>query len=159
MRVQKGFSVVELLIVVALILVICAIAIPGLLHSRVAANESLAISSMHQIDTAQSAYAATYPAIGYATSLAQLGPPANGKVSPASAGLLDSVLGCSSQPCIRASYGFMLDTPRTNPVPTYRSIAMPIHPGISSGRGFCSDQSHHLLYDPDGNAHCTKNIE
>jgi type IV pilus assembly protein PilA len=160
MRVQRGFSVIELLIAIAIILVMCAIAIPGLLRSRVAANESLALTSMRQIDTAQTAYAATYSA-GYANSLAQLGPPRgiNDKVSPTAAGLLDSVLGCSSQPCIRSSYGFALATPHGTPTPSYRSIAMPLHPGITGGRGFCNDQSHHMLYDPDGNAHCTKKLE
>jgi type IV pilus assembly protein PilA len=160
MRAEKGFSVIELLIAIAIILVLTAIAIPSLLRSRVAANESLALGAMRQIDTAETAYASTYPASGYATSLTQLGPPiGNAKVSASAAGMLDSVLGCSSQPCVRDSYGFAIDAPGPAPATAYRSIAMPIHPGISGGRGFCDDQTHHMTYDPDGNAHCTKKVE
>jgi prepilin-type N-terminal cleavage/methylation domain-containing protein len=161
MRAEKGFSVIELLIAIAIILVLTAIAIPSLLRSRVAANESLAVGAMRQIDTAETAYASTYPASGYANSLTQLGPPVgnNAKVSASAAGMLDSVLGCSLQPCVRDSYGFAIDAPRTTPATNYRSIAMPIHPGISGGRGFCDDQTHHMTYDPDGNAHCTKKME
>ncbi|HUK49282.1 MAG TPA: prepilin-type N-terminal cleavage/methylation domain-containing protein [Terriglobales bacterium] len=71
---QKGFSLIELLIVVAIILIIAAIAIPNLLRAKIAADESSAAASVRQMSTAQIAYAATYPAAGYATNLATLGP-------------------------------------------------------------------------------------
>jgi type IV pilus assembly protein PilA len=71
---QKGFSLIELLVVVAIILIIAAIAIPNLLRARMAANEASAVSSIRTVNTAEVAYVSTYPTSGYASTLKQLGP-------------------------------------------------------------------------------------
>jgi len=91
-RDSRGFSLIELLIVVAIILIIAAIAIPNLLRSRIAANQASAIGSMRIINTAEVTYYSSFGQ-GYSTTLVKLGPPASGAPTDATAaGLIDSVL-------------------------------------------------------------------
>src|SRR5579863_6335821 len=70
---QKGFSLIELLIVVAIILIIAAIAIPNLLRSRMAANEASSVGSIRTINTSAVTYSSTYPQDGFPASLTALG--------------------------------------------------------------------------------------
>ena len=70
---QTGFSLIELLIVVAIILIIAAIAIPSFLSSRMSANEASAVANLRTVATAETAYSASYGAIGYSITYANDG--------------------------------------------------------------------------------------
>jgi type IV pilus assembly protein PilA len=138
-KTNKGFSLIELLIVVAIILIIAAIAIPNLLRSRIAANQASAVGSLRTLNTAEITYSSTYNT-GFTATLGYLAP--NGtSPTPAStaAGLIDSVLASGT----KSGYSFTYSpgaTDTTGRINTYAFTAVP----ISSSTGtnyYYTDQS------------------
>jgi type IV pilus assembly protein PilA len=156
---ERGFSLIELLIVVAIILVLAAIAIPSLLRAKIQANEASAVSSIRAVNTAQVTYAVNYPTEGYADNLAKLGAPTSGSVTSANAGLLDWVLGCATQPCTKSGYQFAITATGSAPVSSYTIVGTPASPGNSGIRGFCSFQMNPVMYDPAGGTSCTQTMQ
>jgi prepilin-type N-terminal cleavage/methylation domain-containing protein len=137
---QKGFSLIELLIVVAIILIIAAIAIPNLLRSKMAANEASAVGSLRTINTAAISYSSTY-GVGFPTALSQLGPVASGSATSSSADLIDGVLATGT----KSGYSFGITAPGTTPSgvtgQTYDALATPITQNVSGSRGFYTNQT------------------
>ena len=139
---KKGFSLIELLIVVAIILIIAAIAIPNLLRSRIAADEASAVGSLRTLNTAEITYNTTYPNIGFACSMSALGPPSSGSASSSAAGLIDANLAGG----VKSGYSFVLPiagscAPANGVTTTYDVGARPVSPGVTGSRYFCTDVS------------------
>jgi prepilin-type N-terminal cleavage/methylation domain-containing protein len=135
---QKGFSLIELLIVVAIILIIAAIAIPNLLRARIAANESSAVASIRTINTAMISYDSSYPTIGYAANLSVMGGTCTGTTAPttASACLIDSTLAAGT----KSGYTFKTVGSGGPPSGIYYAYANPITANSTGVRSFCSVQ-------------------
>src|SRR5258708_8952683 len=124
---EQGFSLIELLIVVAIILIIAAIAIPNLLRAKMSANEASAVATMRTLNTSAVAYSTTYGT--YPTHLTELGP--SSTPTSTAADLIDSVL--ALDPAIKSGYTFVWTAANSNS--TYTLTATPVTQGVTGQRG------------------------
>jgi type IV pilus assembly protein PilA len=141
-RSARGFSLIELLIVVAVILTIAAIAIPNFIRSKMRANEAATVSNLRTISTAEVVYSTTY-GIGFSSNLAKLGPPPGGSVlvDANNAGLIDDVLAAAIPGSGgKTGYTFNYNVAGAGNT-TYTVNADPLNPGTTGQNYFFVDQT------------------
>ncbi|HZW93086.1 MAG TPA: prepilin-type N-terminal cleavage/methylation domain-containing protein [Candidatus Eremiobacteraceae bacterium] len=150
MREHKGFSLIELMIVVAIILVIAAIAIPNLLRARIAANDSSAAASIHTINVAESGYFVTYNTVGFPLTLTTLSGPDPCTPSAAQACLIDQSLVAAGG---KSGYTFAATGSASPGSPfndQFYATGTPIN-DMTGSRAYCSVQDMSIRLQPAGN--------
>jgi type IV pilus assembly protein PilA len=160
-RLQNGFTLMELLIVMAIIAILMLIAIPTMGNMTRYANETSAVKSVQAINLAESQYTTTFPSNGYACSLQALGgDPNSGPPSPTNAKMLQTDLASG----VKSGYQFSItncvkNTQNGNDrVTGYTVIAQPLTVGKTGNRTFCSDENGQIKFDPAGGTNCTQNL-
>ncbi len=159
---DAGFTLMELLIVISIMLILMLIAIPNMMNLKSQANETSAIQSLRAIYQAEIQYQTNYPANGFACGLAQLGGNASsGPPSAQSAQLLQSDL-ASGQ---KSGYTFNVTNCTKTTVNNqdmytgFEATAVPQAVGKTGHRGFCIDMSGEIRSDPSGGTNCTVPIQ
>jgi type IV pilus assembly protein PilA len=160
-RQPNGFTLMELLIVIAIILILMLMAIPTIGGLKKQANETSAMNSVQVIMKAEMQYESTFPSNGYACSLAALGgDPKSGAPTAAAAQLLQSDLasGVKSGYLFSISNCTKVNLSGTDRITGYQITAVPQTVGKTGNRGFCSDEFGTIKADPAGGTNCTQNV-
>jgi type IV pilus assembly protein PilA len=160
---RNGFTLMELLIVIAIILILMLMAIPTIGVMKKHANETSAINSLRAITQAEIQYESTYPANGYACSLTALGgDPNSGAPSPTAAQLVqgDLASGYKSGYIFAVGNCTKITVNGTDRVTGYTLTAVPQAVGKTGDRGFCTDQFGGApKYDAAGATNCTQLLQ
>jgi type IV pilus assembly protein PilA len=158
----NGFTLMELLIVISIMLILMLIAIPNFNRIKITANEQSAVKSLQVIFTAQTQYESSFPANGYACTLEALGgDPSKGNPTPTNAELIPLSLTSGAKDgytfnivnCSKVTVG------NTDQFTGYEVTAVPQAVGKTGNRGFCIDQFNQIKYDPAGGTNCTQSMQ
>jgi prepilin-type N-terminal cleavage/methylation domain-containing protein len=147
---STGFSLIELLVVVAVILAITAIAIPQFLQAKIRANEAVAVANMRTLVSAEALYSTMYPQLGFAPDIASMSG-SNSSPLPGAAGLVDGSLAV-------AGHGYLLSiTPKKQDdrIVGYHVYGRPTLRGVTGRRAFCADEAGVITYSNDGADDCS----
>ncbi len=161
-RRESGFTLMELLIVISIMLILMLIAIPNFSGMKMQANETSAAQSLRAIAQAEIQYETNYPAQGFACSLPALGGAASsGAPSPTQAQVLQGDL-ASGQ---KSGYTFSIvnctkvNVNNQDQYTSYEATAVPQAVGKTGHRGFCIDQGGEIKVDPAGGTNCTQSMQ
>jgi len=161
-REPNGFTLMELLIVMAIIAILMLIAIPTVGSLKKRANDLSAVNSVQTITKAELQYESTYPANGYSCTLAALGgDPAAGAPSPTAAQILpmDLASGFKSGYIFTITNCSKVTINGTDRITGFAVTAVPQTVGKTGDRGFCSDQFGTIKYDPAGATNCAQTLQ
>lgn len=158
---EAGFTLMELLIVMSVILILMAVAIPNYMNARSQANESAAMQELRTLNSSEIQYETNYPGNGFSCNLAQLGgDPKTGPPSPQAAQLIPNDLAAG----YKSGYIFAITNCTKVPVnnqdvyTSFELTAVPQAVGKTGHRGFCMDQTGEIKADPSGGVNCTQPI-
>ena len=161
-RREEGFTLMELLIVISIILVLMLLAIPTAGKIKRHANEVSAQKSLQTLQEAESMYASTYPTVGYSCTIQALaGDPAAGQSTAQAAGVINGQLATG----IKDGYLFNITNctkvtaNNTERITGYTLTAVPATPGKSGDRGFCLDDGGSMKADPTGGTNCSQLVQ
>jgi type IV pilus assembly protein PilA len=158
----NGFTLMELLIVISIMLILMLLAIPNFNRMKISVNEKSAINSLQVIYKDQTSYSTDYPQNGFACTLQALGgDPKSGAPTPAAAQLLQGELSLG----VKDGYTFNIincskvTVGNTDQITGYEVTAVPQAIGKTGNRGYCLDQFEQIKYDPQGGTNCTQPLQ
>ena len=157
----NGFTLMELLIVMAIIAILMLIAIPTVGSLKKKANDLSAIQSVHTIMNAESMFESNFPTNGYACSITALGgDPKSGPPTITAAQLIqpDLASGAKSGYIFNITNCTKINLNGTDRITGYTVTAVPQTVGQTGDRAYCGDQSGLIKFDPAGGSNCTQTL-
>jgi len=151
-RTSSGFSLIELLIVIAIILIIAAIAIPDLMRARMSANQASAVESCRTVTSGEAIYYTLYNS--FAPSLVALGGPAVGAPSASNAQLIDDVLSAGNKSGYNFTY-VALSMDASGNYEDYGLNADPVSPGFTGVNHYFTDEPSTIHWNASASASVT----